>query len=313
MVLTARFPQRRPKTTLSMSYTLKDVNTQTLDTVRGALTDIFESLYPKEDSRFIPQFTEAVKRMFDGEYKNYGKVTTEYHDREHTLQAALCMARLLEGRKLSREHPPLTARHFRIGLAGILLHDVGYLKDVDDEIGTGAKYTIEHEERSVFIADLFLREIDWQDRDIQWVIDLIRCTGPQSQINKLDFEDEMERFLGQAICTADYLGQMADYQYLQKLPILFEEFEESDDFQDVPLEKRMFRSAEDLIRKTPGFWGFVQNKVLTQDCGEVYKYLGRPVNAKKQSNPYLEKIGRNIKKIQALVDEGRVGDFLASV
>lgn len=296
-----------------MSYSLKDVNTQTLDTVQGALADIFESLYPEEDSRFISQFSEAVKHMFDGEYKNYGKVTTEYHDREHTLQATLCMARLLEGRKLSGKQPPLTGHHFRIGLAGIFLHDVGYLKDVDDEVGTGAKYTLEHEERSVFIARLFLQEIGWNERDIQWVIDLIRCTGPRSLINKLDFEDEMERFLGKAICTADYLGQMADYQYLQKLPILFEEFEESDDFQKVPPEKRMFRSAQDLIQKTPGFWSFVQNKVLTQDCGEVYKYLGRPVGAKKQSNPYLEKIGRNMKKIQALVDEGRVGDFLASV
>lgn len=296
-----------------MSYSLKDVNTQTLDTVRGALTDIFESLFPKEDSSFITTFVRAIEKMFDGEYKHFGKVTTDYHDREHTLQATLCMARLLEGRRLSGDRPLLNARHFRIGLAGIFLHDVGYLKDADDEEGTGAKYTLEHEERSVSISEMFLRELGWNSRDIQWVKDLIRCTGPRSLINKLDFENEMEKFLGQAICTADYLGQMADYQYLQKLPILFEEFEESDDFQNIPSEKRMFRSAEDLIQKTPGFWGFVQGKVLAQDCGEVYKYLARPVKGENPTNPYLEKIGRNMNKIQALVDEGRVGEFLASV
>ncbi len=296
-----------------MSYSLKDVNTQTLDTVQEALVSIFSDCFSDESSTFIVEITDSVKSMFDGCYKNYGKVTTEYHDREHTFQATLCMARLMEGRVLSSDAPALTARDFRVGLAAILLHDVGYLKDAGDPEGTGAKYTLEHEERSVTIATIFLKENGWATRDIRWVVDLIRCTGPRSLINQLDFEDEMERFLARGVCTADYLGQMADYQYLEKLPILFQEFEESDNFQNIPSEKRMFRSAGDLIEKTPGFWAFVQKKVLEQDCSGVFRYLQRPVNGSDTTNPYVEKIERNIRKIQTMVEQNRVAKFLSSV
>ena len=295
-----------------MCYSLKDVNTQTLETVQAALVSIFSECFPDESPSFIVEITDSVKSMFDGRYKSYGKVTTEYHDREHTFQATLCMARLMEGRILSREHPPLTSRDFRVGLAAILLHDVGYLKDAGDYEGTGAKYTLEHEERSVTIATIYLKENGWATRDIRWVVDLIRCTGPRSLINQLDFENQIEQFLARAVCSADYLGQMADYQYLEKLPILFQEFEESDNFQNIPVEKRMFRSAEDLIEKTPGFWGFVQKKVLEQDCGGVFRYLQRPLDDPNTTNPYLEKIERNIRKIQTMVEQDRVSQFLAS-
>jgi len=152
---------------------------------------------------------------------------------------------------------------------------------------------------------LLLSELNWPKRDIEWVVHLISCTGPRSQINEIRFEDDGERFLGMAVCTADYLGQMADYQYIKKLPILYQEFEESDDYQNIPVEKRMFKSAADLMRKTPGFWQFVLHKRLGENCGGVYKYLARPAENEEPVNPYLEKVNRNITKLEALLNKDK--------
>ena len=39
--------------------------------------------------------------------------------------------------------------------------------------------------------------------------------------------------MGQAVCTADYVGQMSDPKYPDKLEVLFREFEESFRYQEI--------------------------------------------------------------------------------
>ncbi len=294
-----------------MLYSLKDINTRDFSAVKTYIAEAYLQQFPGADSSFIDPLLDTVELMFDGRYKNFGEFRTKYHDREHTLQASICMNRLMQGRILSGESPPLTADHFRIGLTAILMHDVGYMQDQDDHEGTGAKYTLEHEQRSCDITAKFLQESGWSGHDIQWVQHLINCTGPRSLINVIEFENETERFLGQAVCTADYLGQMADYQYIRKLPVLFQEFKESDDYQGIPEAKRMFSSAGDLISKTPGFWGFVQKKVLEGDCGNVFRYLARPVPD--GCNPYLEKINRTMSKLDRMITNNEVEALVAEL
>lgn len=294
-----------------MPYSLKDVNTRSIREVKQSILEIATRLYGPAVGDFVHPLVDMAETMFDGEYRHYGKVTTEYHNREHTLQATLCLVRLLEGLHISGDPPRLDMDHFRIGLAGILYHDIGYLQDRADTSGTGARYTLEHEERSCRMAAEVLEEMGWKIEDVAWVRTLIRCTGPRSLINEIAFADDAQQFLARAVCTADYLGQMADYRYLEKLPVLFEEFQESDDYQGTPPEKRMFQSAEDLVSKTPGFWEFVKSKVLHGDCDDVYRYLARPPGS--EDNPYFRKIDRNIARIRSLVEDGRIAAFVREV
>lgn len=150
--------------------------------------------------------------------------------------------------------PILTSKEFQIGLTGILFHDVGYLK-VNE--GTGAKYTFVHERRSCEIIDIYLSEKDWSKHDIFAIQHLISCTGPRSNINAIPFHNKAERMMGEAVCTADYIGQMSDYNYVQKLPALYLEYEESDDSREIPSCNRLFKSKEELLTGTPYFWQII--------------------------------------------------------
>jgi hypothetical protein len=121
-------------------------------------------------------------------------------------------------------------------------------------MGTGAKYTAIHVERSCDLAAQVLATLDCSEAEISRIITTIQCTGINSQIELLSFPSEEDRLTGCRVATADYLGQMAYPAYLQKLPFLYPEIEESNDYNNVLTEKRPFKSAQDLMAKTRGFW-----------------------------------------------------------
>jgi hypothetical protein len=247
-------------------------------------------------SLFIPSLIHRVEDMFAGRYRQFQAMDTRYHDLEHTLQATLCLCRMLEGCHASADTPGLDTRSFLIAFVAILMHDVGYLKEATDDEGTGAKFTFVHERRSCEIAHGFLQERGWDQKDIFSVQHLISCTGPRSDVTAIPFFDATERRLGQCVATADYLGQMSDPKYPEKLDVLYEEFEESDDFRGIPREDRVFRSREDLIRKTPGFWTVVLENKLGKECGRVYRYLERPLGS--GNNAYIQAVEDNLVRIR---------------
>jgi len=265
------------------------------DEVVAEVERIHSELFGQSDSGFIAQSVHDVCAMFEGQFGNFQASDTIYHDLEHTLQATLCWAHLFEGYTQNGGHMQLDQRDFRIGLLASLLHDIGYLKDESDEDGTGAKFTCEHERRSSEMAQLYLFDREWRQRDIFAVQHLISCTGPRAFIDAVPFRDEREEVLGMMLCTADYLGQMSDPRYLEKLPILFQEFEESDNFRDIPPSERIFHSAEELIQRTPDFWRESVLPKLNDECGRLYQYLAKPYPD--GSNPYIERIEEHLDMI----------------
>lgn len=281
-----------------VEYTVGDVDTQKPSAVADAVRELHDAIFSGVDTSYIPVVFDEVEHMFLGDYQDYQAIDTSYHDLEHTLQATLCFIRLITLRQLRKTEPLITANHFRIGLFAILLHDVGYLKKADDNDGTGAKFTFVHELRSCELADGYLKDKGWAADDIETVKHLISCTGPRSEIEFIPFFSELEEMLGKAVCTADYLGQMSDPGYVTKLPVLFDEFEESDNYRNAPREKRIFKSVEDLLNGTPFFWEKIVLPKLENDCNGLYRHLrtGKSAN----TNPYIRKIEENIQAIRAL-------------
>ena len=224
---------------------------------------------------------------------------TKYHDLEHTLQATLCWVRMMTNRHRLKAEPAMSARDFQIGFMAILNHDIGYLKEASDVGGTGAKYTFVHEKRSCEIMGVMLKEQGWLPMEIEAVQHLISCTGPAANIEKLAFASPLEKMLGESVRTADYLGQMSDPRYVIKLPVLYQEFEESDGFRNIPPEKRMFKSLHDLLQNTPAFWENIVRKTLNETCHGLYKFLANPYPDGR--NPYLEKVEENINIVRQMV------------
>src|SRR5438128_9990381 len=79
------------------------------------------------------------ERLFAGDVPGYMGVDTVYHDRQHTLDITLALARLLVG--YERQHDEanrLGGDRALLGLLTGLFHDVGYLRRLDDlEIHNG--------------------------------------------------------------------------------------------------------------------------------------------------------------------------------
>ena len=121
---------------------------------------------------------------------------------------------------------------------------------------------------------------------------MIRCTGLNGRPDKSTFSSELARIGACMVATSDFLGQMAAPEYVDRLPFLFAEFEEADDFNHVPKNKRMFTSASQLVAGTSGFWQhFVRPRLETEFSG-VYRYLALPAPSRR--NPYIDSVERNV-------------------
>lgn len=281
------------------------VDTKSATATARFVREKFSALFPSRQPQLLDTLFRDIERLFKGEHPDYAAIDIRYHDLEHTLQATVCLALLFEGYQNSSATPPLTPRYFELGMAGVLLHDAGYLRLRSDREGTGAKYTFCHVLRSCAFAASYLPTLGVDEVEIAGVLGAISCTGPTKEISRLYFREPIERFIGCAIASADYLGQMAAEDYPDELEILFQEFEESDNFVHVPEAKRLFKSTQDLITKTPKFWTHIVLPKLEKDFAGVYRYLAAPYP--NGSNAYVQAVERNIALIERrLVESGPV-------
>ncbi len=260
----------------------------------------FGAMFPGASSALLQRLFRDIDAMFDGRNPAYEKNNLGYHNLRHTLMATTCMAELLEGEQAAADGMRIEARDFELAIAAVLLHDAGYLKLKSDAGGTGAKYTYCHIPRSCAFAASYLPEVGATKAEVEGVLTAINCTGPTSEVGRLHFRNPVGRLTGCALATADYLGQLSDPNYPDKLGELFREFRESDEFSNVPPENRVFKSLNDLIRRTPGFWTHFVRPKLENDFQRVYRFLARPYPEGR--NPYLEAVEVNLARIVRLIE-----------
>jgi hypothetical protein len=252
-------------------------------------------VYGACDDGYIDEYMDSVEKLFGGHYPEYQAMDTAYHDITHTLQATLCLVALIHHRDDNKALPHVTANDFRRALVAILFHDIGYLKKAGDFEGSGAKYTHLHERRSCDFARALLEKRGWPDDDIRFVENLITSTGPRVDVTRIGFRSETERVLGQAVCTADYIGQMSDPRYPDRLAPLFDEFEESYRYQQIPPNEWPFEDYEALLRGTPAFWDtFVKHK-LNEECAGMWRHLQHSVIG---DITYIASVERNLATIR---------------
>ncbi len=275
-----------------------DVDTRDADAVKAAIRHLLVDAFPESDAALFEETFDMVRAMFEGRFPGFRQIDVRYHDYQHTLQASLCMAELMNGFVVHGGQPSITEREFQLGLVAVLLHDSGYLKTDADGDGSGARFTYAHVLRSCAVAASHLPKFGVRFPELSTVMGAIRCTGPDAKINQLYFSRPQDRLLGAFVATADYLGQMAAVDYPDELGILFDEFKQSDDYLQVPLSERLFKTPEDLVAKTPAFWKHVVLPKLDNEFGQVYGYLARPYPA--GPNPYLDAIERNVDIIAGL-------------
>lgn len=276
------------------------VDTRDLAAVRREVEGIFTALFPAADGKLIGRAFDWARQWFAGQSPGYLPIDARYHDLEHTLQGTLCLFRLLRGRHFAEAQPTLTPQMFELGLLAILMHDTGYLKHAGDHEGTGAKYTLTHVRRSGEFARKFLEGQGFAAEQIAVVQNMIRCTGVNVDLSSIPFTSELERIVGYALGTGDLLGQMAAADYVEKLPVLFLEFEEATRFtgDDAPRSIR-FSSAVEMMRDTPNFWANYVRPKIDRDFGSLHRFLCDPYPD--GPNFYLEAVQANLTRLREKV------------
>lgn len=272
------------------------VDTKDAAAVARQVQAIYQEIVPGADDYFITRAFGWVLACFEGRCPGYQALDVRYHDIEHTLQGTLCLVRLLRNRHLAGAEPLLTPHNFELAMLAMLMHDSGYLKRSDDLEGTGAKYTVTHVRRSGEFAREFLVSRNYTGPDIESIQNMIRCTGINVDLNTIPFSTELEKTLGLCIGTSDLLGQMAADDYVDKLPLLYEEFAEALRFDGRGGGTISFKNADDLMRNTPLFWRNYVWPKLNEDFNQVYRFLSEPYPD--GPNQYVEKVRANVARLE---------------
>jgi len=266
----------------------KSIDTKDPKATNKEVRRIYENMFGSNSFDKVEYTLEVVVKLFEGNYPGYEKCDTVYHDLEHTLQAYLAMARIIDG-FIQEKREAISEEFVVIGLISAMGHDTGYVKETGEVEGSGAKYTLVHVNRSKEFMGKYLPELKFDPSQIQYVKNIISCTGVRVDISKICFTSEQERETGYILGTADYLGQMSDPDYPEKLPNLYQELKEGG-VQGYP-------SAQYLIKATPTFFEDFVMKRLTSDFHSVYRFAANHFGGK---NLYIDGIHRNIARLKTL-------------
>ncbi len=223
---------------------------------------LFTSIYPKHPTDFLIATFSDICSLFDGKYPGYKKCNTEYHDLKHTTDVLLSAARLIYGAHIDQVF--VKPENAETALVATMFHDVGYIQDIDDNSGTGAKYTITHVERS---ASFLKKYCELNNLSLEFAkncSDIILCTNIFNGFGKISFESEEIKFLGKIVATSDLIGQIADRNYLEKLIFLYHELKEG----NIPNTT----TELDLLKNTITFFNKMDER-LNSELGGVYKYM----------------------------------------
>lgn len=218
---------------------------------------------PDFDCRFLQEASRDLIRLFTGDYPGFGASNTKYHNLEHTCAVALALIRLVHGMQIRGNG--FSGRVLELGVLAAFFHDVGLLPAAEDQTGTGAKHMIGHEQRSISIMAAYLAGHGRAQADIDDCGLMIDCTTLMLSPMDLNFNDEEVKKMGCILGTADLLAQMADRCYLEKLPLLYLEFNEAGIVG--------YNSTFELLKKTGDFYTKVALKRLNEDLDGVIGYM----------------------------------------
>ncbi len=306
---------RQPGISLNREDTMQDrrndfdvtdsVQVSSVTAVRAEVNALFSDCYPGESFDRLWLAFYDFERLFGGRYPGYLGCDTTYHDRQHSLDMTLAMARLVVGyERTASSKLKLGATRAEMGLITSLFHDSGYIRHTerDRDYKNGAQFTRSHVSRSAEFLRQYLPHAGLESQ-VNIATQIVHFTGYEIDLDQLELDDPRDSFCGHLLGTADLIAQMADRCYLEKCrDRLFTEFVLGGVAIDEasPGEYQvLYESAEDLLRKTPNFVQGSAFQRLDTVFGRAYRYLEVLFNGK---NPYLQAIEHNLQHLQRVID-----------
>ena len=231
--------------------------------------DSLETTYRRMYGDHAPEYSSAIHTAAVMAMEIIANSNALYHNAEHSMMVTLVGQEIVRGKYL--RDGGVSAEEWVHFIVSLLCHDIGYVRGIcpgdrdgvvvtDDHGGTfslapgatDAALTPYHIER----GKLF---VNWRCRDHP-IIDpkVITSNIENTRFPVPEKGDSTEGgdYPG-LVRAADLIGQLADPDYLRKLPALFHEFEETG-----ATEKFGYESPEDLREGYPNFyWKMVSEHV----------------------------------------------------
>lgn len=228
-----------------------------------------------------------ISKLFDGKVQGYLPIDLPYHDLKHTLDTALAAARLVDGYEafLQATHQPaLGPGTALVTIICALFHDGGFIRRDFEHTISGSTLMPVHVERSELMLVEWLQESSLDDYcEAACAIRYTDHTKPIADIEPV--VPKHWRIVGRIVGTADLMSQIADRFYLERCrDALFLEFSQAG--------IGIFKSADDLLRQTPGFVQHVKQQRLDIDFQAVYRYFESHFGH--APCPYMTSINRNM-------------------
>jgi hypothetical protein len=271
--------------------------------VLAAVEALYRPAWPDTSMQPLEDAFDHFEELFAGLVPGYFGVDTVYHDRQHTLDITLALARLIVG--YERQQQPdarLGGERAIVGIITGLFHDVGYLRRTNEaESRNGAEFTRTHVARGArFIAD-FLPVVGLS----AWVpvaTQIVHFTGYEVPFAQINVSDPRDIALGHMLGTADMIAQMADRCYLEKCrDRLYAEFVLGGVALPIAANGGLqvkYASGVDLLRQTPEFITEVRAKRLDGEFHSAYRYVEVLFEGR---NPYMESIDRNVNYLRQIL------------
>lgn len=243
----------------------------------------------------IRQIHSHIIRVFIGDNPEFKASNTEYHNLRHTCSVVLATTRIFHGLSINNQQFP--AQIVEQGIISSYFHDTGLLLQAHDTTELGARYTKDHEKRSIQFLTSYLHELGLSHQYADNCAIMIDCTNLDQDVALLDFESKEHQLASWVVASADILGQMADRYYLEQLPMLYR-------------ERRIgginnHSSVAELMEQTTDFYNqSVVNRleITFQDVAKVMKDHFR-IRWQIDKDLYKENIQKNIDYLTRILDD----------
>lgn len=278
------------------------VNMTQPDEVVGVICEIFQNNYPGFAVSYLQQAFRDIEDAFWGRYPGLLRCDTPYHDLRHSLSTALLMTRMIDGYQRSRgcDLPCLDADTATLAVLLALYHDIGFIRCENEANYNGATFTLGHEQRGVDFMRAYLA--GGPLAGLAERASLIHATNFAKPLDELlrDLPPDMV-VLCQMLGTADLVSQVAGRYYLERVQnFLYREFVISGMDRMTTSEGEevvLYGSAEELLRKTPGFYEHVVRKRI-DGFGAPYRCVATHFGG---DDPYERGMQRNMNFLKELI------------
>jgi hypothetical protein len=272
-----------------------DVKLTSADSVKSAVSTIFRNAFGQFNESALNQAFDDCERLFEGDYAGYMPCDTLYHDKQHSMDMTLALARLINGHERSvKRDDRLGAERAVVGVITALFHDSGYIRSEHDHHHfNGAEYTQVHVSRSANFLKRYLHKIGLGEF-AQMSAHMVHYTGYEVAPRHIRLPDDKWHLIGHMLGTADLIAQMSDRCYLEKCrDRLYPEFvmggldRRVDDEGHVTL---IYQDGIDLLKKTPAFYADEVECRLNVLFDKVYEYEIAHFDGERH---YINGLGKN--------------------